>query len=68
MSQASITVTHPSIAGRGRTGYTRRGGGTAAVERLPHRPTMHAMTIGELADRQVIEPAVSPDLLEQFHA
>ena len=30
MSQASITVTHGSIAGRGRTGYTRRGGGTAA--------------------------------------
>jgi hypothetical protein len=29
---------------------------------------VHAMTIGELADRQVIEPAVSPDLLEQFHA
>ena len=38
------------------------------LERLPHRPTMHAMTIGELADRQFIEPPVSPDLLEQFHA
>jgi hypothetical protein len=36
-------------------------------ERLPHRPTVHAMTIGQLADRQFIEPPVSPDLLEQFH-
>jgi hypothetical protein len=29
---------------------------------------MRAMTIRQLTDRQVIETAVSPDLLEQFHA
>src|SRR5271168_989259 len=37
------------------------------LERLTHRPSMHAMTIRQLTDRQVIETAVSPDLLEQFH-
>jgi hypothetical protein len=26
------------------------------------------MTIGKLADRHFIEPPVSPDLFEQFHA
>jgi hypothetical protein len=38
------------------------------LERLPNRPTVHAMTIGMLADRQSIKPSVSPDLFEQFHA
>ena len=38
------------------------------IERLAHRTTMHAMTIRQLTDRHVIEPPVSPDLLEQFHA
>ena len=38
------------------------------IERLAHRPTVHAMTIRQLTDRHVIEPPVSPDLLEQFHA
>jgi hypothetical protein len=38
------------------------------IERLAHRPTMHPMTIRQLTDRHVIEPSVSPDLLEQFHA
>ena len=37
-------------------------------EGLAHRPTMHAMTIRQLPDRHVIQTAVSPDLLEQFHA
>jgi hypothetical protein len=35
---------------------------------LPNRPTVNAMTIGKLADRQSIKPSVSPDLFEQFHA
>jgi hypothetical protein len=38
------------------------------IEGLAHRPTMHAMTIRQLPDRHVIETAISPDLLEQFHA
>ena len=38
------------------------------IEGLAHRPTMHAMTIRQLTDRQVIETAVSPDPFEQFHA
>jgi hypothetical protein len=29
---------------------------------------MHTMTIREFADRRVIEPPVSSDLFEQFHA
>ena len=37
-------------------------------ERLTNRPTMHPMTIGKLADRQLIESPVSPDHFEQFHA
>ena len=52
-SQASITATHGSIAGRGRAGYTFRGGGTASGQRLAHRPPMHAMPIRQLPDRQV---------------
>jgi hypothetical protein len=35
---------------------------------LAHRPAMCAMTIRQLADRQVLEPPVPSDLLEQFHA
>jgi hypothetical protein len=38
------------------------------IEGLAHRSTMRAMTIRQLTDRQVLETAVSPDLLEQFHA
>src|SRR3954471_4659130 len=42
--------------------------GNRVGEGWTHRPTMRAMTIRQLTDRQVIEPPVSSDLLEQFHA
>jgi hypothetical protein len=37
------------------------------IEGLAHRPTVHAMTIRQSANRHVINPPDSPDLLEQFH-
>jgi hypothetical protein len=40
----------------------------AELTRLPHRAPMHAMFIRELADRQLLHPPVSPDLLEQLHS
>ncbi len=36
-------------------------------QRLPHRPTMHAMTLGQLTGRQLLPSPVPPDLLEQLH-
>ena len=37
-------------------------------ECLAHRPTVHLVSFGELADRRLVEPPVLPDVLEQFHA
>jgi hypothetical protein len=35
---------------------------------LAHGAAMHAVTVGQLPDRQLFQPPISPDLLEQFHA
>jgi hypothetical protein len=38
------------------------------IQCLPHRPPVHVMPIGQLPDRGPFDPAVFPDLLEQFHS
>jgi len=38
------------------------------LQRLPHRPPVHVMTIGQFPDRGSVDPAVLPDLLEQLHS
>ena len=38
------------------------------LQRLPHRPPVHVMTIGQFPDRGAPDPAVLPDLLEQLHS
>jgi hypothetical protein len=69
LNQPGIDHRHPLVDRRSRPRrihLARRR--DRVIEGLAHRPTMHAMTIRQLTDRQVIETAVSPDLLEQFHA
>lgn len=41
--------------------------GKAVPQRLTHRPAIHPVTVGELADRQRLPPPIPPDLLEQLH-
>ena len=67
-SQASITATHGSIAGRGRAGYALRGGGTADSNawRTVRRCTP-CRSANSRIDR-LLEPPIPPDLLEQLHA
>jgi hypothetical protein len=36
-------------------------------QRLPHGAPMQAMPLGQLADRELLDPLVSSDLLEQLH-
>ena len=36
-------------------------------QRLAHRAPMHPMPLSQLADRQLLNPPVTPDLFEQFH-
>jgi hypothetical protein len=36
-------------------------------QRLPHRAPVHVMLVRELADRELLDPPVTPDLLEQLH-
>ncbi|WP_369741582.1 nitroreductase family protein [Mycobacterium servetii] len=48
-----------------RVGLTRRREGRS--QRLAHRTPMHLMPLGQLADRQLLDPPVTPDLFEQFH-
>jgi hypothetical protein len=38
-----------------------------AGQRLTHRAAMHVMPVGQLSDRQLLDPPVSSDLLEQLH-
>jgi hypothetical protein len=40
----------------------------SARQRLPHRAAVHVMPVSELADREPLDPPVSPDLLEQLHS
>jgi hypothetical protein len=49
-----------------RVGLARRG--HRVLQSLAHRPTMGAMPIRQLTDRQALQSPVPPDLLEQFHA
>jgi len=37
------------------------------LQRLPDGAPMHAVTVSQLTDRQLLQPPISPDLLEQFH-
>jgi len=67
--QPGIDQRHVSVdrrAGARRIGLARWW--DRVLEGLTHRPTLCAMTIRQLADRQVIQTAISSDLLEQFHA
>ena len=36
-------------------------------QRLPHRPPMHLMPVGQRPDRKTITPMITPDRLEQLH-
>ena len=36
-------------------------------QRLPHRPAMHPVALGQRPDRQPLAIAIAPDLLERFH-
>ena len=38
------------------------------LQRLPHRAPMHPMPLSQLPDRQLLQPPIPPDLLEQLHA
>jgi hypothetical protein len=59
-----IRVDRPTWAGRVllARGRHRRG------ERLTDRPPMHPMPLGQLPDRQPLDPSIPPYLLKDFHS
>ena len=34
---------------------------------LPHRPPVHVIPVGQLPDRAILDPRITPDLCEQLH-
>ncbi len=53
-------------AGPRRVGLPRRR--HRRLQRLPHRPPVHTMAVGQFPDRDTLDPAVLPDLLEKLHS
>lgn len=48
-------------------GITLSRGRLSRLQCLSHRPPVHLVPLGQLADRQLILTSIPPDLLEQFH-
>jgi hypothetical protein len=64
----SITEAHGSIAGRDRATYSLRAGRQRGRQCLPHHTPMNLVALGQFPNRQGLNTAVAPDLLEELHS
>jgi hypothetical protein len=68
ISHSSISSRYTPNFGAGRASGGRSAGGTADLQRLPDRPTMHPMPRRQRPDREHVPIPIPPDLLEQLHS